>query len=260
MKEKIIESMCAFLHRIIPCTFLLFFLFFICCNSDQNTSFDVEKSIKNTVKRFAYYKNLPSADLYKLDRTVIMEEQGIKLHLHVAHFLDRSHEIVTIVNSQNESYSIPMFSNEISNYWDFELQDKDSTLPTCHTTFEKEFHTAMGFLHLNDTIHTDLKVLHEIMRSLIVNCKPFTKLDKILLYTERDNWDYNSEHRAAQRKTFDAISQYVAPSNYSEWGVFWSHNSNRIYHIHLGEDNREKADIFIKVYIIKYSPEKIIEL
>ena len=244
MKKRVSELKLFFQFRHFSCV-CVFSLLFVCCNSDQNASFDVEKSIKKTVRRFAYYKDLPSADLYKPVRTVIMEKQGIRLYLHHAEFPKYfTHYIVTIVNSQNQGYSIPMFSNEILNYWNFEFQDKDPTMPDCHTTFEKEFLTGMESLHLNDTTHTDYKVLCEIMLSLI-DCQRFEKSDS-LLFSRMYDYSYgDAKCRAVLRKIPNAIVQDVASyrSCFGR-GVFWRHEA-RIYQVDLGG---EKADISIKVY------------
>ena len=265
MKINLAKLMCAFRHRIIPCTFFLFSLFCVGCNFDKNTNFNIEKSIKNTVKKFSYYKDLPSADLYKLDRTVIMEEQGIRLHLHEAissgyihsgcNIVYYKHYIVTIVNSKNQGYSIPMFSNEIRAYWNFEFLDVYPTMPmpACHTTFEREFLIAVDSLHLNDNHNTDCKVLYEIMRSL-VNYKELVRTSRLFWSTECDYWYDDLECISSLKRSFRAISRGIDPDSiHHEWDVFWDRDIDRICQINYGKDGFTfdegmKANISIKVY------------
>ena len=250
--------------RHFPCALFLFFLFFVCCKSEKetkewNTDFDIEQSIRNTVQQFAYYENLPSANSYNPVRTIILEEQGVGLYLHeaespeygrVPHFM---HYIITIVNSQDEGYSIPMFSNEISGYWNFEIQDKYPAMPDCHTSFEKEVLTAIDSLHLNDTIYTDCMVLLGIMGPLI-NCRELDYPDTLFLSAERDYWYEDLKCRVMLQKSFDVILQDSALTrSIIEWEVFWDRNSERIYHVHfdsyeLPSYKKKKADISIKVY------------
>ena len=262
MKLHLIKSKYISLRRIFISSIFLFSLFCVCscCNSKKEsvneapvTSFDIEQSIRNTVRQFAYYENLPSADAYLPIRTVIIKDPGISLHLHQAESAKQenlphlTHYIVTIVNPQNQGYSIPMFSNEISGYWNFELQDKGSALPDCHTTFEKEFLTAMDSLHLNDARKMDCGILFEIMKS-VINCKEIDTPINPYFFWEYDEWYDGFKCKSAMRKSLNAILPEIRDQRIFG-SVHWDSNSERLFHTYLGNFHRDKKlAISIKVY------------
>ena len=169
------------------------------------------------------------------------------------------HYIATIANSQNQGYSIPMFSNEISGYWDFELQDKNSDLPPCHTTFEKEFLTAVDSLGLNDSFRTDQIALSVILMSL-TNCNTFAGSDIDFLSTEQDYWYRDLECGAVLQKSFETVLQNNEANSCFFFDMFWDRNSERIYQVEFDgyelPSYKRKVDISIKVHNVTCEPEE----
>jgi len=146
-------------------SFIIILAFFSCKPVPEKTAmvepviekpaFDTQQSIAKALEAFSYYPDLPVADSFKLKRTLVLEESNIPIQLQLSIAIDkknREHQMITIINAQNEGYSIPLFPNDYSHYWNFEFLGVSAKKPACHTTFEKEFHKAFDFLQMNDTL------------------------------------------------------------------------------------------------------------
>ncbi|MDR3340578.1 MAG: hypothetical protein LBT25_10925 [Candidatus Symbiothrix sp.] len=219
--------------------------------------YKIQKSITGVVEAFSYYLELPPADAYELVWDPFIEEKDIKLYYYFVKdsLIESIWEyggIVTIVNAKNQIYSIPLFSNAISNYWNFEFLEPDPNLPHCHTTFEKEFLTAMDSLQLNDTQHSDSVVFDKIMFSLL-HCKQFEESDSISLTTK--NWDIRDCCRELLNKNFAAILKGIySDKQHLYCNAFEDIFNERIFQIDYGKKNKDylqrkkKMKISIKVY------------
>jgi hypothetical protein len=237
------------------------FLIFLSCASgsekekENSLEHKIQKSIDGVVEAFAYYPELPPADAYKECFISIIEEGNIKLHYAITDsfpWIYRKYSIVTIINADNQIYSIPFFPNKIANYWRFEFQEPDAKLPACHTTFEKEFLTAMDSLQLNDTQHTDSVVFNEIMLT-VFNCKQLNANDSLTL---RSNiFSIEDYCKELLDRSYDTILKGIyADKEHIYSGAFEDRNANRIYQIDYGKkeetdsQQKEKLKISIKVY------------
>jgi hypothetical protein len=226
----------------------------------EKPAFDTQQSIAKALEAFSYYPDLPVADSFKLKRTLLLKEGNEPIQLHLSIAMDkksREHQMVTIINAQNEGYSIPLFPNDYSNYWNFEFLGVSAKKTACHTTFEKEFYNAFDFLQLNDTLRSSGYAAGNVFYTLLDGFSIGRTDDRIYITSIFKNMA-KGNRRCLDRlnKSMDSILEgmlYLDPGIVKN--ASWDERNCRIYQLFsYGEDGDpnprrgEKEKIVIKVF------------
>lgn len=234
------------------------FAIFICCKRENNEP-NVEKAIIDLTNNFPQFRigKLKRTEYYKLIRSVTYGENAFMLQLRSEpDTLNDPQKILVLINSSNECYAIPFFSNTYRDYWDFKHEETLPNVRKVKTTFNEEFSSALNRLKLNDTLGTGNKVISELLFSLL-NCTQITEKDssEVLkgyvnrnLDLEDEIFDIKAEKRF--RKNYEELSKdwhkYECCPNYNS---YYDTKNYRIYQIINQEDFYNKPlKLDIKCY------------
>jgi hypothetical protein len=250
-------------------SFIIIFAFFSCKPVPEKTAmvepviekpvFDTQQSIAKVLEAFSYYPDLPVADSFKLKRALVLKESNEPIQVRLSIAMDkknREHQMVTIINAQNEGYSIPLFPNDYSNYWNFEFLGVSVQKPACHTSFEKEFHKAFDFLQLNDTLRSSRYTAGNIFFVLLDGFTIDDDVDRDYITSTFKNMA-KGNRRCLNRlnKSIDLIFEGMSYSYGTIRNASWDERNHRIYQsTPYGEDGKpypkrgKKEKIVIKVF------------
>ena len=196
---------------------LLVFTLLLGCKKINNEP-NVEKSISDLTNNFPQFRKGKSkqTEYYKLVRTVTYGENEFKLQLRSEpDSLNDPQKILVLINSRNECYSIPFFSNTYRDYWDFKNEATIPNVKKTKTNFNNEFTLALDSLRLNDTLGTGNRVITEMMFSLL-NCTRVTEKDSAEVCSGYSNSNYDLED-----ELFDIKTKKRLRNNYAELSKDW---------------------------------------
>ena len=124
-----------------------------------------------------------SSENYNLKRTLIVGVRNIEIKLYSSkEDICESNNIILIKNEKGESNAIPLFSNCLRKYWNFENEAKNFKSTKYNSIFEKEIVGAIDRLKLNDTLGTVNTILFEMFHS-ILHFQQLNEFDKERLQT-----------------------------------------------------------------------------
>jgi hypothetical protein len=212
-KKNIMErkALKRILFLVLACTFL------ISCKQINNEP-NVEKAISDLMNNFPQFKKIKSkqTEYYKLEKSIIYGENEFSLQLRSEpDSLNDPQKILVLINSKNECYAIPFFSNTYRDYWGFKYEKTIPNIKKTKTNFNDEFISALNSLKLNDTLGTGNKVIYEMMFSLL-NCTRITEKDSIKVFT-----GYSNENRNLEDELFDIQTKKRFRRNYEELSKDW---------------------------------------
>lgn len=194
---------------------------------------------------------------YHVIRTVLIGEKKVGLKLFSnKHDYNTPNSIIIINNSKGENYAIPLFSNNLRKYWNFENEVKTFKNNYYKSLFEKEFILAINLLNLNDTLGTGRIVLFEIFHSLL-HFQHVTEYDKEYLHDLRRhlvNSDlHNDEEIESERRNDLNCKQVLKDNTKTEFGHHYNSlldlNNYRVFQIEFPKRSNEKIlKLNIKIY------------
>ena len=186
------------------------------CQS-ENDKPDIEKVISDLTINFPQLRKGKSKQIeyYKLIRSITYGEEEFKIQLRSEpDSLNDPQKILILINSKNECYAIPFFSNTYRDYWGFKHEKTIPEVIKTKTSFQAEFTSALKNLKLNDNRGTGNKVIIEMMFSLL-NCK---------LITEKDSTDvlngFLNKNQNLKNEFFN-VSRERYKRNYKELSKDW---------------------------------------
>lgn len=219
---------------------------------------DTEKVILDLLKK---HPQLPTGngkqgDYYKLTRTVIVGDKNIELQLRSSPDKNEDQQkIILAINSNNEIYAIPLFSNTYHDFWDFEFDSVLASIKPTNTTFQRELQNCLEVLGINDTLGTGFTVINEIFFSLL-HCERITEGDSIFLNAPTfvdnsflKNEDYDSCIIRLNNNWEAITKEFHAEESSLNYNAYWDDTNNRIYQLNLINFNRrQKISFKIKTY------------
>src|SRR5262249_2143705 len=110
------------------------------CRQYRNTS-KIERDLSKLIEKFP---QLPKSkehlsDFYKVVRTVIIGASGIQIQLRsTPDTVNESQSIITVTNSSNHTYSMPLLSNMYRDYWQFQFDTVFNRATPTNSTFQRE--------------------------------------------------------------------------------------------------------------------------
>ncbi|WP_281226456.1 hypothetical protein [Flavobacterium aquiphilum] len=196
---------------------VLAFALLISCKQINNEP-DVEKAISDLTNNFPQFRKGKSkqTEYYRLERSIIYGENKFKLQLRSEpDSINDPQKILVLINSKNECYAIPFFSNTYRDYWGFKHEKAIPNVKKTKTNFNNEFISALNSLKLNDTLGTGNRVITEMIFSLL-NCKRITEKDSLEIFTGYSNQNYNLDN-----ELFDIQTRKRFRRNYEELSKDW---------------------------------------
>ncbi len=228
-----------------------------CKNSNKDFSKNSDKEL--ITQLISKYPELAKDTIgdYKLIRTVIIGEKNVGVKLFSTdHEYNTPNNIIIINNSAGEKYAIPLFSNNIRKYWNFENEIKTFDDKVYNSLFEKEFILAINRLKLNDTLGTGRAVIYEIFHSLLhfqqVTEHDYDYLEELgrnlVSSNSHNDEDIESEHRNSlnikQVLNGITISEYV-----HHYNALFDMNNYRVFQMEFPKKRNKKIQkLNIKIY------------
>lgn len=194
---------------------------------------------------------------YRLIRTVIIGNRkiGIKLYSAKLKYLE-SHQIIVLNNDVGETYAIPLFSNNVRKYWNFENESKNFKNNSYNSLFELEFMIAINHLKLNDTHGTGYSIMYEMIHSLL-HFQQLTENDNGKLECWKDhiissdsNSDTESEFVSRNKTNCNQILKgIVKDENVFHYNAHFDIANNRVFQFEFPTPfNKKINQLNIKIY------------
>jgi hypothetical protein len=242
---------------------VLLCILFSCRQHNKNA--DIKSSPKDTaIERTLLeltdrFPQLPKAkgkqsDLYRLERTVIIGTTGVELQLRsIPRNVDEPHKVIIVINSRQQMYGIPLFSNNHRDYWNFLFDTVLTSVQPVPTTFQRELQTCIDKLGLENRQSAGGSVVFEMFYATL-GCRMLYDADSANLL---DNWyspgaglpDEDPERcRWRFRHIWKAIYDDMHRGYIPCVNAFWDVENNRVYQFDLKALWGEKMNIKIKVY------------
>ena len=224
---------------------LIITIFLLSCSKNANAKEELE--IQKTLTRFPFLK--PQKDgKYVLERKIDLD--SIKLSLYQSN--DGQYNEIIVINNKNNCVSIPLFSNEFRDYWNFPNETSFPNISRTNTTFEAEYINGMKKLNLYD-LNNFFPVSTEILQSLL-HCKTNIETDSLAFYQKINPFFTNVVKPENEKDCLKrTIENFKTISNDSRKKIqnhiyYYDEARNRIYRFENTEkrENWPKANINIK--------------
>lgn len=240
------------MHKsLIYCLLLLFFN--IGCK--KNIESKVASAIARDIRQYPQLDNTKRlfGNGYQLVRSVKSGPFNFEIRLYAEpDSIQNNQEILVLLNSKDECYAIPLFSNLYKDYWNFPFDKPIRNIQKTNTSFNKELNNAIDKLRLNEakTKNGRYLIYSNIINELLLttlHCRPMDTRDTDLVYnTYLLSSDMPSElmdsAKVRLHRNFDKIKSIKHPG---VWTNMWSYNcyyderNGRIYQIIYHNDALE---------------------
>ncbi|MBF4470707.1 hypothetical protein [Flavobacterium sp. HJJ] len=238
--------------------FGFFLTFFLIISCEKNNDLKVNLSIENINKKFPQLKankKVPENE-FKFEKSLRNGEFNFEIQLYSQPegFKERN-QIIVLINSKNEVYSIPLFANKYKDYWEFPNDKLIPNVTKINTTFTKQINSAIDSLVPNSDRRKERKsyiIINEILTS-VLNCKNIQEKDSAMVYkTLRMNYDIPDEDSDSAlirlRKNYELMKPEWHPGEYYiNYNCYFDERYARIYQLNFVGNK-----IKIKTYRMDY--------
>lgn len=217
---------------------------------------NIESTLINLINRFP---QLPKAkgrqsDFYRLERSVGIGTTGVELQLRsMPRSASDPQKVIIVINSKQQMYGIPLFSNSYRDYWNFLFDTALTSVQPVQTTFQHELQTCIDTLGLNDTSATGGLVLSEMLRTTL-GCRVLYDADSANLInfwynpdpdlpaedSDRCRWRFQN----IWRSIYEGMHQGYIPCMNALWDI----ENHRVYQFDFTGWSEEKINVSVKVY------------
>lgn len=218
-------------------------LILLLINCSKNNNLKEELEIQKTLTRFPFFKP-KNNERYILKRKIDLD--SIKFSLYQSN--DGEYNEIIVINNRSNCVSIPLFSNQYRDYWNFHNDNNFKNIPKTNTTFEAEYINGMKKLNLYNMNNFPL-VTTEILQSLL-HCKTNIETDSLAFYKKINSVFTNeieseNEEDCLKRtiENFKIISNDSKKTPQNDHSYFYDELRNRIYRF----ENIEKRENFPQI-------------
>ena len=228
--------------------YLVFFIIAISCSEKKDRL--VETSIQNVIKKYPQLNSTKQTfgNDYELVKSVKNGKFGFEIQLHSEpDSIQGKQGIIVFINSRNECYSIPFFSNKYKDYWNFPFDKQNQDVPKVNSTFTKELNNALNKLTENGNSKKEsinYEIINELLSS-ILNCKNIEERDSLVVYKRISmNLDIPVEESdsafARLRKNYELMKKEWHPEKYqNNYNCYLDEKNARIYQIKYDQNSKE---------------------
>lgn len=222
----------------------------------------INASIEQVIEKFPQLDNSKRifGNEYQLVRSVKNGKYDFEIRLFSeSDSIEGKQKVIVFINSKNECYTIPFFSNKYKDYWLFPFDKQIPNIRQTNSSFSYELNIAITNLGLNDYPHKEGGdyiyecLMNELFLS-ILNCIKLDELqekDSTLIcssfYQASDMPTENMDSAHVRlRKNYELMKKEWGPGkNTNIWGYncYFDRENGRIYQI-----NYDKNKIDIKNY------------
>lgn len=222
-------------------TIFFIFLYLLISSCSEKKEADVEKSIKYLIERFPELKT--NKNKFKNDYQFVKSVRNGKFDFEIQLFSEpdsiKGHqEIIVFINSKNECHSIPFFSNKYKDYWEFQFDKENHTIPKTNSTFNIELNKALTKLATKEKDKKGFKyeITNDLLYSLL-NCQNLEEKDSSLVSkTIYPNSEIaNEDHEQSKiriKKNYDLMRKEWHPEKYViNYNCYFDERNFRIYQL-----------------------------
>ncbi|MGZ5243439.1 MAG: hypothetical protein ACXWW0_06095, partial [Bacteroidia bacterium] len=243
---------------ILICTFTFFG-----CGSKTHDS-RAEDALSDVIAKFPQLPKSKNnlADYYQLVRSVKNGYNNFEIQLRSEpDSIEDPQQILIFINKEGKYHALPFFSNTYRDYWNFPFDTLVPGVERAHSTFEKEFMTALNYLNLDDSMYWGNDVVDELMFSVLHCIRIEIENDSAELHIPpiRNNFkipaDDYEQTRLRLKKNYESILNAYTSENADSvfWDHLWDDKNGRIYEfIDKNRYGSKKTDLSIKVYRQEY--------
>lgn len=230
-------------------SYLFYFFILIitggCCEENETK---VDKSIQNLIKNFPQLKTNKEnlGNDYKFVKSVKNGEFDFEIQLYAEpDSIKGKQEIIVFINSRNESYSIPFFSNKYKDYWKFPFDKEIPNIQKVNSTFSIELNKVLDKLTIEESSKSKLKfkIVDELINS-VLNCRNIRENDSLLVYkTIYSNTDIPNESHDESfirlRNNYELMKKEWYPGKYqTNFNCYLDGENGRIYQINYNDKTK----------------------
>lgn len=242
--------------------YLVFFIIAISCSEKKDII--VDTSIQNLITKYPQLKSTKQTfgNDYKLVKSVKNGKFGFEIQLHSEpDSIQGKQQIIVFINSKNECYSIPFFTNKFKDYWEFPFEKANQNRSTINTNFTKELNGVVKKLVEKESSKKEIlgyEIINDLLNS-ILNCRKIEERDSLLvyknIYMNLDMPVENSDSAFVRlRRNYELMKADWHPKKYqNDYNCYLDEKNARIYQFKYDKyRNKMQIITFRQDYGFKY--------